>query len=884
MSGDPTSETSSGSGTLTVLAQFVAGLVSFATRRAKAVIAVALVLAAVSGFYAAANFDIRTDMDSLVSKDLGWRKISDRIETLFPSEGEDFVIVVDAATPEFAEQATAKLTEELSQRQDLFLNVQRINGGEFFSRHGLLFSSEKDVQDTTEALIAAQPFLGPLASDPSLRGVAKSAGFAVSNASQDSTDTGRIVSAITRISDAIHAGVAGEAKPFSWSLLLSGENPPPRDWRQFILLNPKLDFSEVLPGQPGSNAIHAAVKSLGVGGPGDVKVRITGSVPIGDEELGTLAESTGPIAVLMFAIMVAILYRAVKSTRMVISMLVTVVIGALITTAIGLLLLGRFNLISIAFLPLFIGLGMDFAVQYSVRARAERLAAPSLPEAQRLTALAMGGGLALAAMATAAGFLAFLPTSYRGVAELGLIAGFGMVVSFLLTVTLLPALICVFDVQKAAPEEGLKLLKNADSNLGRVRNQVLLGALVLGVGSLLALPLLKFNFDPMVLRSPKTEAMATYLELAEHADSTPNTVAVLTDNIEHSRALAARLSKLPDVGQVIGLHSLIPPDQDAKLALIADANMLLSFSLQPFDVAPPPSDAETVNALREAGAQLTQTLTGRSDALARAGLALAKNFSSLADAPPAVRAKVSTAMTAGLQTTLDQINMLLSAEPVSLETIPDQLRRGWLAKDGHLRLEVSPARPLDDVKKTSEFVAAVRAVAPDAAGDAVSIIESGKTILGAFGMAGLLSGGIILLMLFIVFRSLSWVILTIAPVVLSGLLTFASCGLLGMVINLENMIALPLLLGIGVAFNIYFVVAWRNGATDLLASSLSRGVWFSALTTGASFGALALSAHPGTASMGALLGLSLGWIVLTTLIVSPALLQAFEPNPKLKLT
>jgi hypothetical protein len=114
--------------------------------------------------------------------------------------------------------------------------------------------------------------------------------------------------------------------------------------------------------------------------------------------------------------------------------------------------------------------------------------------------------------------------------------------------------------------------------------------------------------------------------------------------------------------------------------------------------------------------------------------------------------------------------------------------------------------------------------------------------------------------------------MTLAPLILAGLLTVGTCVALGLELNFANIIALPLLLGIGVAFNIYFVVAWRAGAKNFLQSSLTRAVIFSAATTASSFGTLWLSRHPGTASMGELLMISLFWTLVTTLFVSPALL------------
>jgi uncharacterized protein len=118
-----------------------------------------------------------------------------------------------------------------------------------------------------------------------------------------------------------------------------------------------------------------------------------------------------------------------------------------------------------------------------------------------------------------------------------------------------------------------------------------------------------------------------------------------------------------------------------------------------------------------------------------------------------------------------------------------------------------------------------------------------------------------------------------APLVMAGLLTLLVIVLLPLPLNYANIIALPLLLGVGVSFNIYFVMNWREGRRAVLASPTARAILFSALTTATAFGSLALSHHPGTASMGDLLLISLGCTLLSSLLFIPALLASLNPPP-----
>jgi predicted RND superfamily exporter protein len=210
--------------------------------------------------------------------------------------------------------------------------------------------------------------------------------------------------------------------------------------------------------------------------------------------------------------------------------------------------------------------------------------------------------------------------------------------------------------------------------------------------------------------------------------------------------------------------------------------------------------------------------------------------------------------------------------------LPDEVRRDWIASDGRARIEVFPKGDANDNQTLRRFVAAVTLLAPEATGAPVSIQESSRTIVRAFLQAGLWALLAIILLLALVLRRAIDVLLTLAPLALSGLVTLGICVATHLPLNFENIIALPLLLGIGVAFNIYFVTAWRAGRGELLQSSLTRAVIFSALTTGTAFGSLWLSHHPGTSSMGKLLALSLVCTLVSALLFLPALLG--EPRAR----
>ncbi|HEY0269903.1 MAG TPA: MMPL family transporter, partial [Sphingomonas sp.] len=664
---------------------------------------------------------------------------------------------------------------------------------------------------------------------------------------------------------------AGKPAFFSWQALFGGgSGPMAAPTRRLVLVNPVLDYDALMPGAAASDAIRAAATALKLDPGHGVTVRLSGSVPLSDEEFASIADKAWLVGGTMIAAMLLTLWLATRSWRITGAILATTLAGLGITTGLGLAAVGQLNLISVAFIPLFVGLGVDFGIQIGVRFQAERLIWATAADAMTAAARALAGPLLLAAGAVCLGFLAFLPTAYVGVAELGVIAGIGMIVALLLAVTMLPALLMLLHPARPRAEVGSAAMAPLDRLLHRRRRTILTLFVLAMAASIVSLAFVRFDFDPLHLRNPHGEAMATLADLMRDPDRNPNTIDILTPDLAAARALAPKLAALPDVGQVVTLAGFVPEDQPAKLAAIGNAQALLDFTLDPFAPSPSPSDTETIAALRAAAAALDGA-AGQGGPAAGDAHRLAAAFTRLAAATPEARARAQAMLVQPLAVMLGQMRDALAAQPVTLDTLPADLRADWIAKDGQARIQLSPRAGADNAA-LARFVAEVRAIAPQASGTAVSIQAAARTIATAFVEAGILALVAVSLLLFAVLRSVKEVAFTLAPVVLSGFLTLGTCVLIGQSINFANIIAFPLLFGVGTAFHIYFVMAWRAGATDLLQSPLARAVFFSALATGSAFGSLWLSSHPGTASMGKIMMISLAWTLVCALIFEPALL------------
>jgi hopanoid biosynthesis associated RND transporter like protein HpnN len=849
-----------------------------ASRRVAGVLVVAmLMLGAVAADYAVNHFAMNTRTETLISAQAKWRKREIAYDAAFPLQNDLIVVVIDGATPERAEEATQSLTDALGADRTLLPYVHRPDDGAYFAHDGLLFLSTAEVKTNAQNLIRAQPFLGALAVDPSLRGIADTLSTAVAGVTRGRAKLEDLDGPIAGVTRSLGGVLAGRLTYLSWQTLLTGTKADLRQTRKFIEIRPRLDYGNLIPGERATDAIRQAAQRLGLDAAHGARVRLTGSIPLADDEFASLTERARLMATLMMIAVLAMLWFAVRSPRLIFAILLTVFTGLTLTTAIGLLAVGRFNLISVAFIPLFVGLGVDFGIQFCVRYRHERHLTNDLDRALRRTGGGIGPALFLAAAATAAGFYSFLPTSYRGVAELGFIAGTGMMITFVLSITLLPALLKLLSPAGEPEAIGFKLLAPFDAFLHARRRIVVFAALAAALVGIAALPLVDFDFNPLDLRSPKVESVSTALDLMKDPDTSPSTLNVLVPSHDAAVALSARLARLPEISHTMSLDSFVPDDQPQKLAILADAQNLIDPTINPFMTKPAPGDADIVTSFRSAAGNLDAAAGSLTTPAARHARALAQDLRRLAAGPESLRVLAATALVPGLETTLDEVRAGITPHAVTLRTLPADLIGEWVTTGGLYRVEAFPRIDTGTNAGLRDFTTAVRRVAPDATGEPIVILESGKTIVRAFIQAGILSFFVIALMLYWALRSLVLTLLALAPLVLAGIATMATCVVIGLPLNYANIIALPLLLGIGVAFDIYFVMAWRAGERNLLGSSLTRAVVLSAGTTASAFGTLWLSSHPGTASMGELLAISLGWILVAILVLLPALLDYALP-------
>jgi hopanoid biosynthesis associated RND transporter like protein HpnN len=841
------------------------------------VIGFAVLIAALS-YYAMTHLSVDTDTGNMLSPKLPWRMAERALAKQFPTS--PLVIVVDGETSEIADDAEARLVAAMRARPDLYSNIFAAEVDPFFRHNGLLYLDLPALQKLGDGLTQAQPFLGALSQDPTLHGLSNLLTRALDAPAGVEFD---LAPALSKVAETVGATADRKFYRLSWQTLMSADASPQKSSRRYITCSPTFNYTQMLPGAVPIDTARALAKELQLDAEHGVRVRLTGSAALEHEELlsafGGAAIALGGALVLV----AILLFAALHSYRLVIAAVLTLAAGLMGTAAFAAAAVGHLNLISVAFGVLYVGLGIDYALYLCMQYR--ELIGQGMPHEDALPRAAqdVGGFMMVCAATTSLGFFAFIPTDFLGIAELGLISGAGMFISLTVSLTLLPALITLM------PPDPLSVRLSSLTAFSRVLDwpylharKIWIGAAIAAVVALTIVPRARFDYDPLNIRDPKAESVSTFRELLRDPDIPALYLAVLAPDLATADDLRKKLADLPLVHRALDLSSFIPADQDEKLAYISDLSLSLSLS-PPEKVAPPPAADElaALERLREALPAFAQKSAGKPQAQAATDLAqqLARFDDGVKSSDANTQAEriaaLRAALLGGLPAQLSTLSDALNPEPVSEATLPLEIAKRWKSAEGIYRVEIWAKEVLDTPQAMERFIAQVRTVAPDAAGPPVGYVESGYAVTHAFKYAFVSSFIAITILLLILLRSFTDTAFVLIPLSLAGLLTVAVMVLADVPFNFANVIALPLILGVGVDYSVYLVQRGHAAASahvNLLQTSTARAVLYGALITMANFINLMLTPHPGMVSMGALLTAGLGMTLMCALILLPSLI------------
>jgi len=874
------------------LGRGLARLVAAVESHARLVLVITAVATLACGVFAVSRLGVDTSVDRIFTSSREFKALYDDFAEVFPILDEALLVVVDAPTPFEASRGAEALGARLKARPELFREVFIPGEGDFFHRNALLFLSTDELEDLADQLARVQPLLAELARDGSLHGLVSALVRAAEEAPDEALAAIDWPVLLDRIDAGASAALDGESEQAWWQTIFLESFFPEDQPRRVLIVQPELDYGVLMPGREPVQAVREAAAELGLDGSSGTRVRLTGNVALGDEEMPLLLRQG--LAALAFSIVLVSLILSVglSSPRLILSIVTTLLVGLVATAAFAAATVGRLNMVSVAFGVLFVGLGIDFGIHLGMRYAEAIRHGFSRAGAMGETARSIGGSLVICAATTAVGFFVFLPTDFRAVAELGLIAGTGMFISLLCNLTVLPALLTLGD--NVVRPDHRAWLDRLDAALAafatRHARAIRRSALAVGLACAALLPRAVFDHDVVRLRDPGTESVQTMIDLLEERTRSPWNIDVVAPDLASARAIAERIERLDVVDHTVTILDYVPPEQEEKLEILADVALFLPMNPR-FDPAEPAPSPEAQLAL-----------------LADFRDALREGWGASADDP-------ALAASAGrLAQTIDRVLARSRAEPADallgrLEAqlvgpLPDQLRRFWealspsedgveladlppdlasrmLAPDGRARIQVLPAEDLHEPEAMRRFVDAVRGLYPDATGMAVSLLDTADVVVASLRQALAAAALVILLLLLILWRRPTDALLVMAPLALAAAMTGATTVVTGTPFNFANVIVLPLLLGIGADSGIHLVHRYRVAqaeserhvaASEVLRTSTARAILFSALTTVASFGTMAFVGHQGLASLGQLLTVGILYTVLCNLVVLPAML------------
>ncbi len=837
------------------------------------IVLTAIFLCIGTSYYVFNNLTVNTNSAEMLSPDLPFQQNQRRIDKAFPQDAYTTLFVIDANSPEEASQSATKLVDVIRTQTDRFDSVYIPTDSDFFRQQALLYLDTPDLELVAKQLTDAQPFIGHLAQNYSLDGLFDIIQQALNEKEHVlPMDLNPLLQAVDKT---ISTQLDGKSNSLSWQNLLANNKFSQDANRVLVIAKPKLHFDEMLPAEVAQASARDVAQKI-MQENSSVRVRITGEAALEHEELESVSSGAEVSGIVSFILVFGAQWIGVRSLRLVVITYVVLVMGLILTAGFAAITVGHLNVISIAFATLYIGLGVDYAVHICLYYRERKVRGYSNLDAIHHSISGVGSSLFLCALTTALGFLAFIPTDYSGVSELGIISGGGIFIGLFISLTVLPALFCIFPVNNPQPIHSKFAPQFIVTFPFHFNKSIRIVSILLAFSAIGVLTNLTFDANPINLRDPQSESVSTIKELLQSKNDSPFAVTGLANSLDDAQVLAEKMKKLSEVHEVITLASLVAENQDEKLAIIEDLNLMLGNQLDNFNVKLP-ENHEQRRALVKFNEQLKRSIA---DKTLNAPIETLEKLQSHVEillhahsSEPEIYTQLEKNILGLLPYTLDRLRISLSAKAFGLNDISNDIRSRWVSQDGLYKVLITPEKNQNIEANMKEFVAQIKSVDDTVSGLPIANEAGGDAVVEAFIQA---FGGAfiaITLLLLVIYRNFKHTALVIAPLMLAALLTGATNVLLDNPFNFANVIALPLLLGLGIDSSILIMHRLhfnKNEDENLLHSSTTRGIIFSSITTLCSFSSLSFTHHQGMASMGLLLSIGLFFTVICSLIVLPA--------------
>jgi len=882
-------------------------LFAFIAPRPRLILYLALLLSVISVIYTVRNMEFLTGRDDLMPKSAPFQ-VDYRAYRAEFGDQEEIVAVIESDDAERATRAADALYARLMQEKGVFREVFYPGGLPYFRKNGLLFMPLEEIRQLRKTLTMAAPVLKDLAAAPSVQTLFTSLTRQIDGylAKPDPATLKSLTFMLTNLDTGFKSVDGKNSAPSSGmsmdSFLKGNSDGKPSmlasaGRQQVITVLPVKEQGSFVPAEKAIKITRAALDDI-LKRPEfkGIKAGLTGVPVLEYEEMATSQHDIKIATILSLSLTVILLLFAFRGLLNVIAAMVSLIAGICLSFGFATLAVGHLNILSMVFAIMLIGLGIEYGIQVVLRYQEEIRSGASGMSAIETGLVTNIRSIIMAAATVALAFATFAFTDFKGIAELGIIAAGGVFICVLATFTVLPAMLILLERFR---KPGLNYLQLPDAkrdvNLnGRPFFRALLNRPRAVIGSTLLLSILciypttraRFDYNLMNLQARGLQSVEYAYKLMRSKENSGYFAVVTAQDRTDARQLSERLEKLPAVDHVVSLLSLVPEQQEAKLAELAALRQVMDA------VRPVPYEENLrvmeLPAIFENFHDRVEKLKNRldsdkADEVKPVGAFLAtleRFFSSLEkekdrNAMGMLR-EFQGSMFAELPDKLHMLKESLAAAAVAEADVPQELKQRFVGKSGKLLLQVAPKVEIFEREPLEAFVKQVKSVVPKATGEPVMVYESLTVLrdsyLKAFGYAFIGIAAILL----INFKSLRFALIGSLPLAAGLLLMVGGMWLAGISFNSANIIVLPLILGVGIDSAIYIINRYRQGnetPAQVAVSSAGIGVFLNALTILFSFGALMVAHHQGVFSIGAVMSLGMVASVAVFMLFLPALLE-----------
>jgi hopanoid biosynthesis associated RND transporter like protein HpnN len=857
-----------------------------------------IVLLGLAVYYTITHLQFSTSRNDLVGSDKKYHQNYLKFKKEFPGQ-DDIVAVVESENPEKNRQFVERLGAKLQAETNLFGEVMFNNDLKMLGRKALLFLGEDDLSELQNTLKDFRPFVSQFAKATNLNSIFSLINQQFRTARQESNAENaslvRALPALRRIVDQADEALKRSGVPPSPGITaLFDPNQESADKiyitsgkGQIYIVDAKAKTEDL--NEDAVERLRQLVKETEIEVPG-LNVGITGEPVLESDEMKQSQRDSTVATILSLIVCALIFIFSYNETARPIKATLALIVGLGYTIGYTTLSVGHLNILTITFFPILIGLAIDYGVHLITRFEEELRKGKSKEEAMEKAMVNTGLGIVTGCLTTAAAFFAMAFTNFKGIQEMGIITGGGMVICLIPMMTFLPVLLLRGGhepaVERHGDEAGAPELRARIERywLERPVQVLVLTAIIC---ALCATQFHKVFFDYNLLHMQSKGLPAVMFE-RKLIDSSAKSVlfaAVVATNAEEAVQLERRITNLTTVASVDTMGQFLTGDPQGKLAKVREIKKDVSaIQFQDVDMAPVnvPELSLTLYGLKGYLGLAIDTVEkeGEKDLLQELIL-LRKSIDKLRfDMLNKDSSLVSSQLAAYQQALFEDLRETFSAlanqddsGPLHVEDLPAALRARFIGVTGKQLLQVYPKSNVWERAEQEKFVKQLRTVDPDVTGTPVQLYEYTSLLKNSYIQASYYALGAIVLMVLIHFRSLSCVILTLLPVAIGVIWTAGAMGLMHIPFNPANIMTLPLVIGIGVTNGIHILNRFAEEVSPtFLSKSTGKAVLVSALTTIAGFGSLIPAKHQGIASLGIVMSAGIATCMIASLTFLPALL------------